>query len=187
MHSQYVYIRVYYPLFKFISEAGVLYIHVHSAQNLISPSFSSSSRQKQQQLARPNFDPYCIVSQDDRIIFKTSPVVGSANPVWEKGLEILVPLCRGTHFSFDVCNGRSRSHDSPLGYARVSLEMVRVSMLFYLSKIYVCIHCLSVQDDDTRSYPPHIEWFYMYIHLTLKIAYFFHFNQSYSNCRVKHS
>ncbi|XP_019850802.1 PREDICTED: uncharacterized protein LOC100638384 [Amphimedon queenslandica] len=116
-----------------INEAGVLYIHVHSAQNLISSSSSSSSKQKQQQqqqqLSRPSLDPYCIVRQDARVIFKTSPVVGSASPVWEKGLEILIPSCRGAQFSFDVCDGRSRSHDSPLWYAQVSLEMGKTQLI----------------------------------------------------------
>ena len=65
-------------------------------------------------------------------------MVGSASPVWEKGLEILIPSCRGVQFSFDVCDGRGRSHDSPLGYAQVSLELVRVfNVVFYLRKTKV--------------------------------------------------
>ena len=96
-------------------EAGVLYIHVHSARNL--SSIKSG---------RSNCDPFCVVRQEDRMIFKTGLVVGSTNPVWEKGLEILIPSCRDAHFSFDVYNGRGKSHDNLLGYAQVNLEMVNV-------------------------------------------------------------
>lgn len=96
-------------------EAGVLYIHVHSARNL--SSIKSG---------RSNCEPFCVVRQEDRMIFKTGLVVGSTNPVWEKGLEILIPSCRDAHFSFDVYNGRGKSHDNLLGYAQVNLEMVNV-------------------------------------------------------------
>lgn len=96
------------------SEAGVLYIHVHAARNLIGHT------------AMSRYDPYCIVKQGEKTVFKTHTLVGTRDPVWEKGMEILVPWCSNTQLSFDVfhnSHGLAGSHDL-LGSAHLHLHAV---------------------------------------------------------------
>ena len=94
--------------------AGVLYIHVHAARNLIGHS------------SRAGYEPYCVVRHGKRTIFKTHSLSGSSDPIWEKGTEILVPSCRGMELIFDVIHdGHTLGSHDLIGTAQLRLDTVR--------------------------------------------------------------
>ena len=99
--------------FSSSTEAGVLYIHVHSARNLIGQSATSRC------------DPFCVVKQGDRQVFKTHTLYNTRDPVWEKGVEILVPWSHNVPLSFTIQHNSYGlgSHDV-LGSAHLTLHSV---------------------------------------------------------------
>ena len=101
-----------------LTEAGVLYIHVHGAKNLRSHS------------SRTLYDPYCLVKHGERSIFKTHTIFGTTDPIWEKGVEILIPSCRDVSLSFDIFhNSRGLGSHDLLG--STNLRLNRVSLLYF--------------------------------------------------------
>jgi Ca2+-dependent lipid-binding protein len=90
-------------------DAGVLYIHIHSAVNLMNRSSKS-------------YDPYCIVKWGDKDVFQTHVVNNTRNPVWEKGIEILVPSCHNVPLSFNVYSNRTLASHDHLGVTFLTLH-----------------------------------------------------------------
>lgn len=108
-----------------ISGAGVLYIHVHAARNLIGHS------------SRAGYEPYCVVRHGKRTIFKTHSLSGSSDPIWEKGTEILVPSCRGMELIFDVIHdGHTLGSHDLIGTAQLRLDTGQSQLIQHRLKLY---------------------------------------------------
>lgn len=67
------------------------------------------------------------MTQGARVIFKTNWVSGTSNPVWESGMEILIPSCHDSLVCFDVYhNSQAYVAHNLIGSTHISLDQVRV-------------------------------------------------------------
>ena len=119
-------------LSHFVSDSGVLYIHVHGCQGIISHA------------SRNDCQPYCVVRQGSDIILRTHSLSGPISSLlaWEKGIEILIRSCRGLELTFEVFSdsGPLGSDDS-LGWTTLRLPIVRNHIKLNLVMYTVtCVH-----------------------------------------------
>lgn len=109
-------------------DGGVLYVHIHAATNLIGQFLTHQS----------SCDPYCLVHCMNKVILTTHTIPSSHNPIWEKGVELLVPSYRSLSCHFHVYSKRVRGSEL-IGAAELCVNEVRL-LKFFVSNFYS--HCL---------------------------------------------
>ena len=113
----------------FFAEAGVLYVHVHAAKNVRAPT--------------PSLDNvFCCVTWGEKTILRTHTLPGSCDPVWEKGIELIVPSCNGIRLEFNVLSeSQGMATNSLIGSTFLSLNEVRA---YILRQFVLFVHFLSL-------------------------------------------
>lgn len=95
-----------------ITEAGVLYVHVHAAKNVRAPTPSLNNL-------------FCCVVWGEKTILRTHPLPGSCDPIWEKGIELIVPSCSGIQLDFNVYSqSQGMAANSLIGSSHLLLNEV---------------------------------------------------------------
>ena len=99
------------------------------------------------------YDPYCLVKHGERSIFKTHTIFGTRDPIWEKGVEILIPSCRDVVLSFDIFhNSRGLGSHDLLGSTNLILNRVSVLSHFHLLLRYFTITIFKLVSIHYKSY-----------------------------------
>ena len=62
---------------------------MHAAKNVRTPTPSSDSL-------------FCCVRWGEKTILRTQSLPGSCDPIWEKGIELIVPSCSGIRLEFNI-------------------------------------------------------------------------------------
>lgn len=78
------------------SLAGVLYIHLHGAKDLVGVQLYGAS------------NPICVVKDGEKTLLVTRRITNCIHPVWEQGVEMFIPNYKAMQLHVDVGNQITR-------------------------------------------------------------------------------
>lgn len=98
----------------------MLYVHVHAARNVRGH-------------VPPLANLFCCATLGERTILRTQTLPGSCDPIWEKGIELIVPSYHGIRLEFEVfCQSRGMGSNDLLGSSHLLLTAVSIIVCNFL-------------------------------------------------------